>query len=498
VNSQTDSLLPAGIAPWRKCHFLACSRSRRAFLFISCLALALRLGLFLISDPWQPSWPQKVLSADSFEYFILGKSLLERGTFSYTWPEAMPNALRLPVYPLFVAISSLGGQLEFLWLTGLSQVILDSLWAGLLFRIVGTLFPRPPLAFGTAFLYAVNPDAVFWSTQIMAETISVWLMVLAVYGLAAAADEKPALSRLCLGGLAAGSVPLVKSAWQYFALGMLFYLLYQLIRAPKFRSRISLGLVCFLLVTPSAFWIGRNWVHWGVPCLSVGGPLQKAWTAKLLYKWSGAAEVPAYTPEMAFHVGFVVDLTKPDWICDKFKNVHQWDPQGLRREIESSKDLFLVALQNHPGVLIRSLAVGIGGALFSPQNRSLKTFLGMPLERDENWRNWETGGTLRSWQSVVGFIRSRIESPATLAWSLFAFTFFGLFYSGVLLGARRYVKKYFFSPWTIYLLMTTPIFFLNGVMAHSRYRLSMLFPLCVIAVLGLAALMVPGRERGKH
>lgn len=402
----------------------------------------------------------------------------------------MPNALRLPVYPLFVAISSLGGQRELLWLTSLTQVILDSLFAALLFRIIAALYPRQPLALGTAILYAVNPDAVFWSTQIMAESISVWFMVLAVYGLTAAADERPALFRLFIGALAAGTVPLIKSAWQYFALGMLFYLLYQIARGSKGWRSIYLGLVCFLLVAPSAFWIGRNWIQWGVPCLSVGGPLQKAWTAKLLYKWSGEADVPAYTPEMASHVGFVVDFNKPDWIRDQFKNVHHWDPQGLRKEIENSKGFFREALQDYPVVFLQSSLVGLGGALFSPQNRSLKTFLGVPLEQDRQWRNWDTGGVLQSWQSVVGFIHSRIASPITLAWSLFAFAFFGLFYPGVLLGVRLYVTKFFFSPWTIYLFMTTPIFFLNGVMAHSRYRLSMLFPLCVIAVLGLVRFMV--------
>jgi len=463
------------------------------------LALALRLGLYLASAPWSHDWPQRMISADSFEYFILGKSILERGAFSYTWPEAMPNALRLPLYPFFVAITSLGGEKEFLWLTSLVQLLLDSCFAALLFHIVHSLFSRPPLALGVALLYALSPDAVFWSTQILAESMSVWLMVLAVYGVAAAAQPRPGFARLLIGGLAGGLVPLVKSAWQFFALGMTLYLFFQVCRTSDNKKRVLLATMALLLIAPPAIWITRNWMQWGVPRLSVGGPLQKAWTAKLLMQWSrhsDSAQVPVYTPEMALHMGFVVDFKEPDWIPRRFKEVRGWDRHGLIRELGASDGLFLRALKEHPDVFAKASLVGLGGALFSPQNRSLKNFLGLPVTEDPHWRDWGSGRQLSSAEDWVRFAKTRFASPVTLGWSLWAMIYWGLFYLGTVRGLPAYGKTSLASPWTIYLLTVTPVFFLNAVMAHSRYRLSMMMPLTIAAAWGLCLLATAIRHRG--
>lgn len=464
------------------------------FFAIFGLALALRLILFLSSAPWSNDWPQRVISADSFEYFVLGKSILERGAFSYTWPEPMPNALRLPFYPFFVAITSAGGNKDFLWVTSLVQIILDSVFSGFLFTVLTSLFSRPIGCLG-ALLYAVNPDAILWSSQIMPESMSVWFMVLAVYGLSGISDSKPDPYRLLLGTLSGGFVPLVKSAWQYFILAMFVFMVWQLIRTKNLRTRAMTAFLCLVLVMPSLLWSARNWHHWGIPSLSVGGQLQKIWTAKLLMQWSGdvkATDIPEYTHEMAMQVGFVTDHSKEDWIRDRFKNINHWDKLGLKNEIASSENLFFSALQDHPDVFLKVSTVGIAGALLSPQNKNIKEFIGDDLKTDPQWRDMKSGGIKSG--GLVAFLLSRLTSPVTVVWSLFAFFYLFIFYLGSILGIKTYLKKYLYSPWTIYLLTTVPIFFLNAVMASSRYRLSMLFPLLPIACIGFYILYIKFKE----
>jgi hypothetical protein len=465
--------------------WLASADKQNRWLIYSTLfltALALRFTLYALSIPWEADWPKRMIEGDSFEYFVLGKSILERGAFSYTWPEAMPNALRLPLYPTFVALTS-GGQMQNLWLTSLVQLFLDSAFAAFLYKIVLELFKSSNIALVAALLYAFNPDAVLWSSQLFAESISVWFIALAVYGLADASSAHPRPQRLILGAVAGGLAPLIKSGWQYFAIGMLFYLLFQLVYSSSWRKRWVLALMCLVFATPSAAWITRNYIQWGIPSLSVGGQLQKIWTAKLIMQWAGE-QPPAYTPEMALHVGFVADHSKPGWIMDRFTGIQEWNADGLRQEISNSSGLFADALSRHAGVFITAAVSGFLDVI-TPQNKSVKKFLGESISTDPKWKDSSGGGSISEYGKIRDFVASRLASPLTLFWSIYAFAFMFALYGGCLFGIPVYIRKYLFSPWTIFLVTCTPLFFLNGAMSLARYRLTMFMPLVVIAAIGL-------------
>jgi hypothetical protein len=468
--------------------FLSYHQNAKKLCFlIFFVAVGLRLILFLSSAPWNPEWPKKMVTSDSFEYFMLGQSLLERGVFSYTWPEPMPHALRLPGYPVFVAFTSMGAQKDWLWLTSLTQILLDSLFAVLLMRIIGDLFSNANVGFLASIIYSVSPDAIFWSTQIMPESISVWILIITLYGLSRVVPDRFSLKFVALGAIIGGIAPLIKPAWQYFTLGFLLFFIINIIRNKGIKTKLALMFLLVLYCSPSVFWSVRNWIHWSVPSVSVNGPLAKTWAAKAILEGAGAeraVEIPDYSQEMAFHIGFIADHSKADWIPDRFRNVHRWDSNGLRQEMEDSQNLLPLVLQNHFALYVKSSILGTTDVLFSPQNKLIMEFLGIPVENDPKWKTM-SGEHLSKKDDIIKFINARLNSPITLLWTLYGLSFLGIFYLSTFLAIPTYLKNFIFSPWTIYLVTVTPMIFLMGPLGQSRYRFTMVQPLLPIASIGL-------------
>lgn len=460
---------------------------KKLCFFIFIVAAGLRLILFLSSAPWNPEWPKKMITSDSFEYFMLGQSLLERGVFSYTWPEPMPHALRLPGYPVFVALTSMGAQKDCLWLTSLTQILLDSLFAVFLIRIIGDLFSNANVGLLASMIYSVSPDAIFWSTQIMPESISVWIMIITLYGLSRLVPDRFSMKFVAFGAIIGGIAPMIKPAWQYFTLGFLVFFVINIYRNKGIKTKLALLFLLVIYCSPSVFWSVRNWIHWSVPSISVNGPLAKTWAAKAILEGAGAervAQIPDYSKEMAYHIGFVADYTKENWIPDRFRNVQQWDSNGLWQEMEDSKNLLPLVLINHFGLYVKSSFLGTTDVIFSPQNKLIMDFLGISIESDPKWKTM-SGEHLSKKDDIYKFISARLNSPITLFWSFYGLSFLSVFYISTFIAIPTYFKNFIFSPWTIYLLAVTPMIFLMGPLGQSRYRFTMVQPLLPIASIGI-------------
>ena len=268
------------------------------------LALAVRMLLFLLSGPWKDDWPQRLTYVgDPFEYAVLGRSVLTRGEFSLTWPVPIPNALRVPVYPIFVALTSGGAHLGMLWLTILCQVVIDSLFAVFLMHCLSLLFRKESIGWIAGLIYACNPDAILWSTQLLAESISLWLIAGALYGLSAVTDlaKRPARWRFIVGVLCGALLPLCKPVWQYLWWLLLGWIVLAILRT---RSRSALAWMLagsLVMAAPSIAWMKRNYDAWGMFTLSVSKPYVQRVSAQGILLWAGTSDgpaVPDYTREM--------------------------------------------------------------------------------------------------------------------------------------------------------------------------------------------------------
>jgi len=460
---------------------------RPGWIFL--LAITLRLSLFLFSQPWASDWPQKVISADSFEYTVLGRSLIERGEFSYTWPVAMPNALRLPIYPLFVALTSGFGTLSLIWLTSLTQIVIDSLFAAFLIKCIGGLFLNSQAGRVAAILYAINPDAIFWSTQIMPESFSVWVIIGSLYGLSAAYQRFDILSlaRFTTGAACASVLPLVKPAWQYLWVMLIAWTIIAAFRSKRFTSAALILCGCLVIVAPGAFWIDRNAKAWGVPRLSVNGPLAQQWAAKAILDGVEGTS-PDYAPEMAKHIGLIADISQEDWIPARFKQVVAWNRDGLAEDIEQGKHLLPFVLHNYLPQYVKSAALGTLDVLIAPQNKSLKEFLGTSVKGELKWKTM-SGAHIDTKDKIFQFLLMRLTDPFAIFWSAYVFGYLSLLYIATLSGIKYYFRNHLWSIWTLFIIGVASMMFLMGPLGQARYRFVMTQPLLPVASLAIASLV---------
>ena len=149
--------------------------NRTTFMLILALCFTLRLLFFMAEKPWNPQVQSHVLLYyDSLGYHNLATTLLHSGRFASN-PKAEPDALRTPLYPLFVASSyALFGERP--WVTLLIQIMLDTASCYILMVTVIYLFDSR-IAVGASFLYALNPFLIVNCSTLLSDVLFVFLLI---------------------------------------------------------------------------------------------------------------------------------------------------------------------------------------------------------------------------------------------------------------------------------------------------------------------------------
>ncbi len=182
------------------------------------LVLLARLGLAWIAF----SYPERSITIDSLQYLQLAESLRLQGRFAGT---EYAEEVRTPGYPLFLAgVQSIFG--EGIGAVVLIQLLFTVLIAWLLYRC-GKLFDSERIGLAAAWLYALNPNALFWSLTVLTETLFSLLLLLSFYTLSLAYQRSQGYW-LLLSGLLLGMATLTRPIglylipiWGVFALLLL-------------------------------------------------------------------------------------------------------------------------------------------------------------------------------------------------------------------------------------------------------------------------------------
>jgi len=242
--------------------------NKRRLTFILLLCIGCRLAFFGAVHPWIPEIERDVvLRGDSQYYDKLANTFLESHRFAYS-NTGRPDALRTPLYPLFVAgVYSLFGHAP--WIVLLFQVILDSL-SCLLLAITLARLVAPRVALIAALFYAVDPFLILYSSEFLSEILFVFFLVCAFYilstGISAGSEKWRALG-YSLGGLVLGLATLVRPVSRYVPVFLVIFLLSRYRSAPRAALRYAvLALALFVLaLTP---WLIRNAEVFGNPFIS--------------------------------------------------------------------------------------------------------------------------------------------------------------------------------------------------------------------------------------
>lgn len=228
------------------------------------LALAAGLALRL--------WMLKKLffvDGDSLVYGDIAKNLLTYGRYALTGAggQLVPTLIRLPGYPLFVALCFKIFGVENYFAVACVQIALDLLGCLLVAAFVRRIVPERghSAALVTLWLAALCPFTASYTTLVLAETPTLLALALAMWAMALVNEG------LCRGDLRWGNV-----LWFTFALtaaallrpeGLLVAVAFSaglgwMVWKSKIRTRklIRMATVCALLaLAPFAVWTWRNW-----------------------------------------------------------------------------------------------------------------------------------------------------------------------------------------------------------------------------------------------
>ncbi|HOZ36494.1 MAG TPA: glycosyltransferase family 39 protein [bacterium] len=201
---------------------------------------------------------QQILSGDGREYYTLGKNLLTTGQFRLSLaPAGLPESLRTPFYPLFLAFCLF--LINQIWFISLMQIFISGLIAVLLYRL-SRLFLTGRWQLLPVILYLANPYTWLTSVLAMSEVLYTLFFLLAVYSLFRYL-QKNAWSPLVASVFWLAVSILVRPVSYYlFFCYFIFLVIYQIIRSKNSRAIIYIVLIFFTAWSLFIFsWSWRNY-----------------------------------------------------------------------------------------------------------------------------------------------------------------------------------------------------------------------------------------------
>jgi len=202
---------------------------------------------------------------DTESYLAPAQALLTSGTFSTA---NRPEIVRTPGYPLFLIPGLVLGHLKAVTIA--LQIAISTLTVFLVYLTSREVFPET-ITYWCASFYAIEPLSVFYSSQLMSETLFSFMVVLFLY-LIARYIKQPRLTILLAAALVLAAATYVRPISYYLPIVLvpiIFYTSARIHRRHKVMIHaLSFLLFCFGLLAP---WQIRNYRVAGYGQLSAVG-----------------------------------------------------------------------------------------------------------------------------------------------------------------------------------------------------------------------------------
>ena len=240
----------------------AAARLRPAVPVVLALGAGLALRLWMLRDLFD-------VNGDMLIYGDLAKNLLLHGQYALTLPSGAiyPTLIRLPGYPLFLAVCFLVFGMGNYFAAACVQIALDLLGCLLLAGFVRRIVPAPAnrgAALATLWLAALCPFTASYTVAPLAETPTLFVLALAMWAMARFRDD-PGWANTLWFTFAITAATLLRPDG---ALAAIAFVPAFLIGLGRERSGnlilplklVRMAVVCALLaLTPFAVWTARNW-----------------------------------------------------------------------------------------------------------------------------------------------------------------------------------------------------------------------------------------------
>lgn len=225
--------------------------------FLASIAVIAQSIVFIITIFWGRGGFMWL--SDSEGYLDIAKNFLAVKCFCVR-PEWGPQAYRTPLYPLFIALFY--GLSHGVWFVIFIQNIIAAANIVLTYKL-GKIIFGPRAGFLGSLLLIFESARLELASQLMSETVFVFLLLLAVYFFVKFISENKK-THLIVSALAAGLAALTRPALQFFPLGIiLFFIIFGIARRNIKQCLLSALLFLMIFVATVSPWLIRNYAHFG-------------------------------------------------------------------------------------------------------------------------------------------------------------------------------------------------------------------------------------------
>lgn len=417
--------------------------------------------------------------SDTSSFLIPGRNLLLHGSFI---ADGVPDLMRTPGYPLFLAITSLAG----LHTAALVNVILSVFSVFLVWKLGRAVFDDDRIALGAAWIFALEPGLVAGSFVLISDTLALVLYLLSLERLAVFLRTRR-LPVLVAAGLWLAAATFVRPVTYYLPVALALGLFVVLARVPGLRWKAPAVLLISVLPWLAA-WQVRNWVETGYSGFTSVSDI-------FLYIWV-AADVTARVEHRPFsevsrEFG-IIDYTNDSgqlYLSQTYLERHPeqtgWN-QAQRIAFMHSEAVRII--RAHFGVYLRSCIAPLFQTTFYPSVYYFDRSLHPPHRALA--AEFDHAGMPR-WQSALTKVIADPLYAAQLVVSEVVLLALYLFAArGVFLAARGVFRGSLHNE-CLWLLLGTSLYFfavtaaVEGPGASGRYRTPVLPAVCILAVAGV-------------
>lgn len=238
------------------------SRERKITLILFALALAVRVAFFganvtVHGNELLPT----ILNSEGY-YELANNILTGRGFSESPVAPFVPDSLRPPLYPIFIAVFF--GIFGSYWAVVIAQLLLGSLIPLLARRVSLRIMPRAFIANAVGIVFAVEPVLVRLSGMLLTETLFLALFFASIIALFNYLDRSK-LSYLAASGFMLGLATLTRPVTQYLPFVIAAFLIWHFRRALSWRTAKHIALFIAVFAATLAPWLYRNYAVFGSP-----------------------------------------------------------------------------------------------------------------------------------------------------------------------------------------------------------------------------------------
>lgn len=238
------------------------SREGKITLLLFALALVVRVAFFgaNIAAHGNELLPT-ILNSEGY-YELANNILAGRGFSERAEAPFVPDSLRPPLYPLFIA--AFFGIFGTYWAVIIAQLFSGSLLPLLARRVSFRIIPRAFIANAVGAVFAVEPVLVRLSGVLLTETLFLALFFASIIALFNYLDRSK-LFYLAASGLTLGLATLTRPVTQYLPFVVAAFLIWHFRRALSWRIAGHIALFVGVFAATLMPWLYRNYTVFGTP-----------------------------------------------------------------------------------------------------------------------------------------------------------------------------------------------------------------------------------------